>query len=238
MIFRNYKKKNTYKETVDKFSDENRLVSFGVIKNFISNRYKWLASYVFKHKNNVQTNKHRAFIGWFGEKENLLNEYGNISSYATHPFFDTDRPKLPRFYNELSSWQYRMVGQEHAEYDKIERVNISGKIVIPFDQIGLNNSHKVYHKFGDIPAFVSSGYKIPGRYIRENPQTEVNVRFNNVEIVLEDTQEDVLSNPLVNDYIGSLPNEITIVTPWTADGDLTAQSPSLTSETVFTEAPS
>ena len=126
MILINYKKKNPYKETIDKFTDENRLVSFGVIKTFISGRLKWLSSFMFKNRNNTQTNKHRAFIGWFGEVENILTEYGNVADINDKVFFDgRERPKFPRFYKELSSKQYGLIGQEYAEYDNIERVDIS-----------------------------------------------------------------------------------------------------------------
>lgn len=226
MILINYKKKNPYKETIDKFTDENRLVSFGVIKTFISGRLKWLSSFMFKNRNNTQTNKHRAFIGWFGEVENILTEYGNVADINDKVFFDgRERPKFPRFYKELSSKQYGLIGQEYAEYDNIERVDISDKIEIPVGEV--QNTVNVYHNVGDSPAFVAAGYKInppapdtytasvsrngieveadpvfaPVRYVKENPQLQHNIKFNNLEIVLGDQIDDILSNQLVKDQI-------------------------------------
>ena len=72
---------------------------------------------MFKNRNNTQTNKHRAFIGWFGEVENILTEYGNVEDINDKVFFDgRERPKFPKFYKELSSKQYGLIGQEYAEY--------------------------------------------------------------------------------------------------------------------------
>lgn len=207
MIFTNYKKKNQYKETIEKFSDENRLVSFGVVKNFISGKYKWLATYVFKNKNNTQTNKHKAFIGWFSDVELNLNEYGNVQEMASDIYFNRrSRPKFPEFFVELSSKQYRTIGQEYTEYDTIQHVDLSGKIVIDFFDIGSENHVDIFHTYGDIPAFVVSGYKIPllsggYKYIRENPQVQVNIKFNNAEIILNDNREDILTNSDVLSYI-------------------------------------
>jgi hypothetical protein len=215
MIFINYKKKNPYKESLEKFTDENRLVSFGVVKSFISGRYHWLASFLFKNRNNTQTNKHRALIGWFSDVEMNLNEYGNVYDLVGNVYFNKrPRPRIPQFYNELSSKQYKLIGQEYAEYDVIRHVDMSGKIEIPFADIGKQNHVDIFHKFGDAPAFICSGYKIPTitgyRYVMENPHTQSNIKFGNVEIVFDDKKDAALSNPYVLAYIKTLTPSATV----------------------------
>jgi hypothetical protein len=234
MIFINYKKKNPYKETIEKFSDENRLVSFGVVKSFISGKYKWLASYLFKGRNNTQTNKHRAFIGWFSDVELTLNEYGNIQELVSQPYFERrPRPKLPEFFVELASKQYRALGQEYTEYDTIQHVDLSGRIEIPFIDIGKENHKDVFHTFGDIPAFVCSGYIIPDYYtgqqiyVRQNPQVQVNLKFNNAEIILNDRRSDILNYEAVRLYLDGQESVVSAPADITGNGNLVASSPVL-----------
>ena len=209
MIFVNYKKSNQYKDAIDKFSDENRNMSFGVVKSFITGRYKWLATYLFKNRNNTQTNKHRAFIGFYSDVEMDVNEYGSVAALQVTEYFNgRTRPKFPRFFYELSSKQYKAIGQEYVDFDAIRYVDESGKIEIDFEDIGLVNHHDIYHTFGDCPAFVMAGYKIPlvaGDYVYciENQPDAVDIKLNNVEIIMNDDGEDLMNNDYVKLYLAS-----------------------------------
>ena len=216
---RNLKKRNDRQDTIDKFTDENRMVSFGAIKRFIIGKYKWAASFIFKNKNNIATNKHKAYIGWFSDVEANLNQYGNVEAIQAYPYFSSEeRAKLPRFYTELSSRQYRNVGQEYAEYDQITKVDLSDKISIDFDDIGTENRFDIYHAYGDIPAFVTAGYKIPGKYLRINQHVKTDIKFNKTEIYLNDARTDILSHPEVIDYIDSL--TVPTNNKWIGSGEL------------------
>ena len=132
MIYSNYKRPNIYKEALNTLTDESLHFAFGAVRSASTNRYKWIADYLFKNKNNILSNKHRMFIGFFSNKQMILSEYGNIEelqadTYMSVYFNGKEKTKLPEFIYELESGRYRAVGQQYAEYDEIEYTDPSGK---------------------------------------------------------------------------------------------------------------
>ena len=212
MIFINYKKINIFKQILEKFSDENRMMCFGVVKSFVAGRYKWVATYLFKNRNNTSTNKHRAFVSFYSDVEMNKNEFGNVPELQSNPVLERiERPKQSKFDHELSSKQYKTLGQEYVEFDSIDYIDASG--VLSSNPLTTPMGHEdVFHVYGDAPVFVAAGYRIvtfsplnPTEYIvvytYENPPVEINLKYNNIEIVMNDDTKDLYSNEYFLSYI-------------------------------------
>jgi len=226
MILTNYKRPNYFKDLIESFSDENRHFSFGSVKGFSSEKYKWVADYLFKHRNNTQTNKHRAFIAFFNNKDTALSEYGNILELQqTFDILDgQEKTKFPKFYYEMSSSQYKRIGQEYTEFDDIEYIDASG-IIFSNNDAGtlydlilgsaylLDGEEKrlvdINHTYGDAPVYVAVGYKFYeyetgiDKFIWDNPPEGVEINFNNFKVILNDNDKDLYTHPKFKQYIES-----------------------------------
>ena len=224
-VFINNKKKNKYKEKLNKFSNENKFISSGVAKSFSDKKYSWLADFLFKSRNNTDTNKHKAFISFFSNKEIAISEFGHIALVQYRfPFLkDYKRERMSLFTYELSSRQYRLVGQEHTEFDLIEYINASDKIFADNDNgSGINliinegdddeNTVFVNHEYNDSPVFHCEGYKLYNKlkeigsnsyprnvYIWANPANSCDINLNNFQINLNDSNTDLLSSDIVRE---------------------------------------
>ena len=208
MVFTNYKKPNKYKETIEQFGDMNRPMFFGLVRNFISERFKWVAQFLFKNRNNTQTNKHRCFIAFYSDVEMLKNEYGNVAEIEFNPaLYGYERPKLGRFPYEMTSRQYRTLGVEYVEFDKIEYIDPSGKLIDPI------NFTDIYHPHGDSPVFIAAGYRVRDGldyvYVIENMPIEVQLKFNNIEVTLGDDSKDIYTNQYYRNMISNIVSSAT-----------------------------
>lgn len=213
MRFINYKKINIFKQILEQFTDENKFMFFGVFKSFISGRYKWIASFLFKSRNNIQANKHKCYTSFYSDVEMNLNQFGNVSDIQNYITVDgIARAKIAKFSYELSSKQYKNLGQEHTEFNQIDFINASGQFNLDPFRVGDNNLD-VFHKHGDSPAFVVAGYKLKKYdneyggvfpiYTYEN-QPEVNIKYNSLEIILNDDAKDLYSNSTFKAYISGI----------------------------------
>jgi len=191
----NYKKINVYNETIKKFSDENRGFFFGAVRSKSSDRYRWVADFKFKHRNNTQSNKHSCFIDFYGNRDMLLSDYGNTKEVWDKESlaFQEDKKKLSDFRYELSSPQYRYIGQEHAEFDEIDYFDASGQLTA--EMVFPDNKITITHNYGDVPVLISAGYVIDNRYyIWENEPESIQINHNNVVVELNDSESDIFLN--------------------------------------------
>jgi len=216
MRYINFKKINIFKQILETFTDENRLMFFGVLKTYVSGRYKWVASFLYKSRNNVATNKHKCNLSFYSDLEMFINEFGNVAALQANLAMSVaERVKIAKFSHEMSSKQYKKLGQEYVEYDQIDYVDASGREELdPFRTDG--NHIDVFHKYGDAPAFVVAGYRLlewsagldefVPIYNYENQAAMVNIQFNNLEIILNDDPKDLYFNSTFKQYIHDIDN--------------------------------
>lgn len=232
MIFINYRRPNVYRDILERFSEYSRYLSFGVVKGFVAEKLKWVGTMLFKHRNNLQTNKHKTMIGFFSDKEMFLNEYANVDTLASVFIFDA-KPYLPDIYYELASRQYSKIGIEYTEYDKIEYVDASGNIIEAMDYDGAN-SRLVNHKYGDAPVFITAGYQIPiddtGTklvYVFEPEHDGSQVNFNGFEILMADSHKDPYTNSYLKAFFDQTVSNV-IVEGEYIGADLMSSAPTMT----------
>lgn len=195
MRLTNYKKLNIYNETLEKFSNENRGFFFGSVRGKSSDRYKWVADFKFKHRNNVQSNKHNCFIDFYGNRDMLLSDYGNTKAVWDKGSlaFQENKKKFSDFRYELSSTQYMILGQEHAGFDEISYFDASGQLAA--EMVFDDNEVSIKHDCGDVPALISAGYAIDNRYyIWANEPESIQVNHNNIIVKLNDSESDIFLN--------------------------------------------
>ena len=160
MILTNYKRPNYYKDLIKNFTDGNKHFSFGVANGFSSIKFRWVADFLFKHRNNTHTNKHRAFISFFSNKDMALSEYGNILELQQDfpNYLDgVAKTKIPEFSYEFASRQYSLIGVEHKEFDEIDYIDASDRLFANDDAgteyditLGTQTSAEITTLFGDV----------------------------------------------------------------------------------------
>jgi hypothetical protein len=179
--FINHNKNNYYNNTLIKFSDENRPIFTGLAKGYSTKRYKWLNDYLFKHRTNLATNSNIAYVSFFSDREMVYQEYGNISKlYNKYPFLTGyERQKLSPYSYELSSNQYRKIGQKNTDFDLIQFINASEQrkidailsptsttttsttstTIAPTSSVG---ELSINHNYKYDPIFHAEGYRLKG----------------------------------------------------------------------------
>lgn len=195
----NPKRSNPFRSALDTFSGDSFSASFRSIRSVTSGFYRWLATTRFKVRGNTKTNKHRAFIDFYTDHDMLLNRYGNVFEANGNRFFNNNpRPMMALRSYELSTNQYRVLGQEYAEFDTIKFIDASGVIELELDHD--NQRLAEFHDSGDAPVFVTVGYKIPNPktgktyWVIENEPVSVEILFNTFVITLNDDERDIRSD--------------------------------------------
>lgn len=241
MIFINYRRPNIYKEIIERFSDLNRYMSFGVVKAFVTEKLKWVATMLFKHRNNLQTNKHKTLIGFYSDKEMFINEFANADSLSSIHIF-AEPHQISDINYELASRQYSKVGVEYTEYDQVEYIDASDQIVEPIDY-ELENFRSISHKYGDAPVFIAAGYQIPiddtGNnlvYVFDPGHDGSQVNFNGFEVYMADYHKDPYTNKYMKDYFDQTVVD-TIISGEYISADLVSQSPTISGVGTWTVAP-
>ena len=156
--FINPQKSTYYSNALVTFSDENRPMYTGIVKGYSTKKYSWINDFLFKHRTNFSTNSNIAYVSFFSDRETVYQEYGNIPElYIQYPFLQTyQREKIPSASYELSSPQYRKIGQKNTDFDLIQFINASGKLYSQNGELNINH----YYKYD--PIFHAEGYKIYG----------------------------------------------------------------------------
>lgn len=175
--FINPQKSNYYNDTLSTFSDENRPMYTGIVKGYSTKKYSWISDFLFKHRTNFSTNSNIAYVSFFSDREMVYQEYGNIPElYTQYPFLQTyQREKIPATSYELSSPQYRKIGQKNTDFDLIQFINASGKPSVPNDVTTTTpapapttpapqpyNELNINHDYKYDPIFHAEGYRILG----------------------------------------------------------------------------
>ena len=220
MMIRNYKRKNYYNNLISSFSSDTAHLGFGVAKSYSSIRYKWVASYMFKHHNNFSTNPHKAYVAFFSEPDIIDSEYGNVP-YLVDQFElvlkSIPRTKFPLVFHELSSKQYNAMSQEFVNSDKIEFLLLSGKIysdqfqpAVLGDGVDGNRVVNIFHQYGDAPVFAVAGYVYnkggpDEKFSFDNQIDEVDIVLNRAELKTNDYQQDVYTT---DEFLASLVSPI------------------------------
>ena len=226
MIYRNYKRPNIYRQLLDTYTEENKPISSGIVKAFSSQRFKWVAQYMFKAKNNTATNKHKAWVAFFSDYEMTLTEYANIQYLQSRSLWlgEISRPQLPVIYHELSSKQYKKIGQEYVEYDEIAFADPSNLLLANGDSdtgynlvlgeaitepSGITDEARVVtitHTYGDAPVFVATGYKFHGYLGKDwmdfaNPPSRIALFNDRVEVYVNDDPKDIYTHYIFNKMV-------------------------------------
>jgi hypothetical protein len=229
MIYVNCKRPNVYKEVLDRFSEDNKPMYAGVVKSATKTKYRWMATYLFKNRNNTQTNSHRAWLCFYGNNDMLGNEYGSIDAIfqGFRHLNGTLRTKIPYVAYELTTNQYKRIGQEYTEFDGVEYFDFSDTLysndnygsestdydVLIGDPVVIDGQTKrmirVIHRYGDAPAIVGVGYVIHysgglDTYYYDCPPDSVEIGYNEFRIILGDLESDVYNLPYFKDYVETL----------------------------------
>jgi hypothetical protein len=127
----NPKRLSYHSAVVEEFNDLSRPSTAGIAYGFSSEKYSWVADFLFKHENNTFINKHSCYISFFSDKEIMFQEYGNVEELGDqYPFFlNYERLQYSPHTFELTTKQYKSVSQNYSEFDLVELVNESGLIV-------------------------------------------------------------------------------------------------------------
>jgi len=226
--FTNSNQTTYHHKTITDFSDVNHLIATGVAKGCSSNKFSWVADFLFKHATNLSVNPHIGYIGFVGDRNIMEQEYGNVTKlYTQYPFLsEYNRDILPKHYYELATRQYFKIGQKFSEYDTIQYVNVSRfydaddfNRVLSYE---IDTQYTVNHGYYRSPAFYAQGYKLDmagedivyyDKYlwahawkIKDVPNTSTpsyKVDERNFEIELLDYLNDLYSNDaydIVNSY--------------------------------------
>ena len=215
-------RQNPLAAAVDTFSRDNRDINFSHLRSVSSNPYRWQATTRFKVRNNFQTNKHMGWVCFYSDIEMMLNRFGNCDGFCMNNFFRTNpRPMTAQRRYELSTDQYKNVGQEYAEFDLIEYVDENGVITRTLDHT--DSSIQIFHDLGDAPVFVTSGYSIynvgTGKtyYSIQNEPVNIQIEMDSFIIETNDTQYDICSDPIFESAAAAQPihNGSTTSTPFT-----------------------
>jgi len=223
--FINPQKENFHKTVINNFSENNKFISSGLVRSSSENKYTWIADYLFKIRNNFTTNNHLCSISFFSNKEIMISNFGNITELQNKfEFLKTyEREKYSPYTYELSSNQYKIVGQEYTEFDLIEYINASDKVFSYSDTPtnGINivinkgeineNAISINHSYNDSPIFHAEGYKVynypsaKNTYLWSNEADEVGFNLNNLKIDLNDKQQDLTSHDIIREACASAP---------------------------------
>ena len=208
-------RQNPLSAAVNRFSQDNRNVNFKHVRSVSSNPYRWQATTRFKVRNNFQTSKHLAYIGFYSDNEMMLNRYGNVFEANVNNFFLLNsRPQAAARQYELSTNQYKKLGQEYAEFDLIEYVDASAVITKTLDHA--DNVIEVFHNQGDAPVFVTAGYSIVNTgdgktyYSVENEPVSILIAMNGFVITVADDESDIYGSRV---FIAAVVAETTLA-PW------------------------
>ena len=226
--FINPKRQTIHNKAITDFTKNTHVITSGFVKGYSSNKFSWIADYLFKHKGNISIKPHTCYTGFFSERDILQNEYGNVFDlYNRYPFLsDYNYSIFPKNYFELSTKQYFKIGQKLSEYDIIEFINFSNiDVPIPDDLIvDYLPTYNISHNYYRVPAFYAQGYKldlnqaIEGndfkdwtyyyRYVFTNKSfiTNYTVNVNNFIITLLESEEDIykIYNGMINETMQAI----------------------------------
>ena len=91
----------------------------------VKEKLTWSGDFLFKHRDNLATNPHTAYLSFFSDHDIVVDEYGSIEGlHSAYPFFTTyeHRPLSP-YSQELSDNQYAKLGQKSVECELVSLVN-------------------------------------------------------------------------------------------------------------------
>lgn len=195
---------NQFRKALDEFSVDNRNLSFNHIRGINKRAPEWQATTRFKVTNNDQTNKIKGFIDFYSKRDLMLNLYGNNNGTGgvnlENRFWKTNsRPLFANRHYELKTSQYRVLGQEFAEYETIEYVDASGRLEIEAQDMK-PETHQIFHDYGDAPVEVCAGYFISGDdgsayYVIGDEPVSVQIQFNAFDVVVNDSAFDIRTFP-------------------------------------------
>lgn len=163
----NPKKKTYYKSVVDEFSDSNKPIYSGVVKDSSDSRYNWVADFMFKHPGNIKSNRHVAYVSFTGNQNSVISDYKNVdfvkSQFPAVENIDIDR--MGDNSRELSFNQYNKIAQTSSEFDSVKLIDPS----VYSQSIGyMKDATAYHHRYGYRPAFYSHGVKSKGLISGDN----------------------------------------------------------------------
>ena len=93
----------------------------------VKEKLTWSGDFLFKHRDNLATNPHTAYLSFFSDHDITVDEYGSIEGlHSAYPFFTTyEHSPLSPYSQELSDNQYAKLGQKSVECELVSLVNTS-----------------------------------------------------------------------------------------------------------------
>lgn len=158
----NPKRSSYYHSIISNFNNLSKPIAAGLSYGFSSEKYSWLADFLFKHNNNTFINKHTCYVSFFSDKSIMYQEYKDVTELSNQfPFFaDAVREQYSPHTFELTTKQYRSISQNYSEYDLIQFLDKSDLITESYEP-GNDIDHvlTVNHWLGRLPVYKALGFK-------------------------------------------------------------------------------
>jgi len=158
----NPKRSSYYHSIISNFNNLSKPIAAGLSYGFSSEKYSWLADFLFKHNNNTFINKHTCYVSFFSDKSIMYQEYKDVTELSNQfPFFaDAVGEQYSPHTFELTTKQYRSISQNYSEYDLIQFLDKSDLITESYEP-GNDIDHvlTVNHWLGRLPVYKALGFK-------------------------------------------------------------------------------